>query len=143
MSYARVMIHAVWGTKNKMPFLTSELRAKVIFHIKENAHQKQIYIDTINGYTEHMHCLFGLNADMSIAKTLHLIKGESSHWINKNELVKPKFEWADEYYAVSVSESVLFKVRRYIQDQEEHHKKVSFAQECEAFLSRFAVQIGG
>ena len=84
MSYVRVMIHAVWGTKNKTPFLTSEVRAKVILHIKENAHKKQIYIDTINGYTEHMHCLFGLNADMSISKTLHLIKGESSHWINKN-----------------------------------------------------------
>ena len=143
MSYVRVMIHSVWGTKNKMPFLTSEVRAKVILHIKENAHKKQIYIDTINGYTEHMHCLFGLNADMSISKTLNLIKGESSHWINKNELIKPKFEWADEYYAVSVSESVLFKVRRYIQDQEEHHRKVSFAQECEAFLSRYALETGG
>ena len=143
MSYVRVMIHSVWGTKNKMPFLTSEVRAKVILHIKENAYKKQIYIDTINGHTEHIHCLFGLNADMSISKTLNLIKGESSHWINKNEIIKPKFEWADEYYAVSVSESVLFKVRSYIQDQEEHHRKVSFAQECEAFLSRYALEIGG
>lgn len=143
MPYVRVMIHAVWGTKSRLLFLTSEVRPKVICHIKENAHKKQIYIDTINGYTEHMHCLFGLNADRSIAKTLQLIKGESSYWINKNKLVKSKFEWADEYYAVSVSESVLFKVRRYIQDQEEHHKKVSFAQEGEAFLSRYALEIGG
>jgi len=143
MSYVRVMIHSVWGTKNKIAFLTSDVRAIVIDHIKENAHMKQIYIDTINGYTDHMHCLFGLNTDMSISKTLNLIKGESSHWINKNEIIKPKFEWADEYYAVSVSESVLFKVRRYIQDQEEHHRKVSFAQECEAFLSRYALEIGG
>jgi len=143
MSYVRVMIHTVWGTKDRMPYLSPEVRAKLIFHIKENAHLKQIYIDTINGYTDHMHCLLGLNADMSIAKTLNLIKGESSYWINKNELVKSKFEWADEYYAVSVSESVLFKVRRYIQDQEEHHRKISFAQECEAFLSRYAMHIGG
>ena len=143
MSYVRVMIHTVWGTKNKVHFLTPEVRARVIFHIKENAQLKQIYIDTLNGHTDHLHCLFGLNADMSIAKTLHLIKGESSYWINKNKLVRSKFEWADEYYAVSVSESVLFKVRRYIQDQEDHHKKISFAQECENFLSRYALETGG
>jgi putative transposase len=143
MSYVRVMIHTVWGTKNKVPFLTSEVRAKLIFHIKENAHLKQIYIDTINGYTEHIHCLFGLNAHMSIAKTLNLIKGESAHWINKNELVKSKFEWADEYYAVSVSESVIYKVRRYIQNQEEHHRKISFSQECDVFLSRYGFRVSG
>jgi putative transposase len=143
MPYVRVIIHTVWGTKDRTPFLTPEVRAKVITHIKQNAHAKQIYIDTINGHTEHIHCLFGLNADISIAKTLQLIKGESSHWINKNGLIKSKFEWADEYYAGSVSESQIYKVRRYIQDQEEHHRKVSFSQECADFISRYGLQMTG
>ena len=141
MPYVRVIIHAVWGTKDRKPFLTPEVRAKVIAHIKQNAHSKQIYIDTINGHIEHMHCLFGLNADISIAKTLQLIKGESSYWINKIGLVNSKFEWADEYYAGSVSESQIYKVRRYIQDQEEHHRKVSISQECDEFLSRYGLQM--
>jgi putative transposase len=137
MSHVRVMIHTVWGTKSKVPYLTTEVRPKVISHIRENAHLKQIFIDTINGHIDHMHCLIGLNADMSIAKTLNLLKGESSHWINKNQLMKCNFEWADEYFAVSVSESIIHKVRRYIHNQDEHHRKVSFSQEYEMFFKRY------
>src|ERR1035437_6835494 len=88
MAFVKVMIHAVWGTKNHHPFLTKEIKQKVINHIKENSHTKQIFIDRLNGYTEHLHCLFGLNADLSIAKTIQLIKGESAYWINKQNLTK-------------------------------------------------------
>jgi REP element-mobilizing transposase RayT len=77
----------------------------------------------MNRVEDHIHVLFELNADLSIAKTLQLIKGESSYWINKQSLIKNKFEWADEYYAVSVSESLVPKVRNYINIQEEHHRK--------------------
>jgi len=128
------MIHAVWGTKNRYPFLTDEIRKCVIAHIKENAKEKQLFIDSIDGYTDHLHCLFGLNADMSIAKVMQLIKGESAHWINDQKIIKTKFGWADEYYAVSVSESGLDSVRKYINGQESHHKKVTFAQEYEQFI---------
>ena len=134
MSYVKVMIHTVWGTKNHYNFLTPEIKQKVISHIKENAKTKQIFIDTINGHNDHVHCLFGLNADTSISKTLQLIKGESAHWINKNKITKLKFEWADEYYAASVSESVIDKVKEYINKQEEHHKKKTYTQEYEKFL---------
>lgn len=86
------MIHAVWGTKSRYPYLIKEIRQNVISHIKENALKKQIYIDTINGHSDYLHCLFGLNADVSIAKTLQLIKGESAFWINQENLTIPKFE---------------------------------------------------
>lgn len=137
MSFVKVMIHAVWGTKNRYPFLTKEIKEKVISHIKENAYTKQIFIDRLDGHTEHLHCLFGLNADTSIAKTLQLLKGESAFWINKQQLTASKFEWADEYFAVSVSESIVDKVRAYIDGQEEHHKKVTFSQEYEDFISKY------
>jgi REP element-mobilizing transposase RayT len=129
MAFVKVFVHAVWGTKSHYPFLTKEIKQKVIAHIKENAHNKKIYIDRLNGHSEHLHCLFGLNADTSIAKTLQLLKGESAYWINKQKLTKTKFEWADEYYSVSVSESHLDMVRTYIDNQEVHHKKVTFLQE--------------
>ncbi len=131
------MIHAVWSTKSRYPFLTKEIKDKVISHIRENAKKQQIFIDKLNGHTEHLHCLFGLNADITIAKTLQLIKGESSHWINKQKLTNIKFEWADEYFAVSVSESLLDKVRAYIEGQEEHHKKITFIQEYEEFIKKY------
>ncbi|HAP37212.1 MAG TPA: IS200/IS605 family transposase [Bacteroidetes bacterium] len=134
MAYVKVMIHAVWGTKNRESFLTTEIKPVVIKHIRENAKEKKIFIDTIDGSTEHLHCLFGLNAEMSISKALQLMKGESAFWMNVHKITKTKFEWADEYYAVSVSESQLEKVRAYILNQEEHHKKVTFQDEYEEFM---------
>ncbi|TLD43374.1 MAG: putative transposase [Candidatus Jettenia ecosi] len=136
MAFVKIMIHAVWGTKNREPYLTNDIRTVIIKHIKENAKNKEIFIDTLNGYTEHLHCLLGLNADMSISKTMHLIKGESSFWINKQKITPYTFEWADEYFAVSVSESILDKVRLYIRNQEEHHRKVVFNQEYEEFIRK-------
>lgn len=125
MPFVKVMIHSVWGTKNRFPFLQKEVRPAIYSHICENAKLKSLYIDCLNGAEEHIHILMGLNADISISKTIQLIKGESSYWINKESLVKSKFEWADEYYAASVSESKLDDVRRYINNQEEQEKNFS------------------
>ena len=143
MSYVRVWVHAVWGTKNRDPFLTKEVRAQVVGHIRENARKKEIYIDKLNGHTDHLHCLFGLNADITIAKTLQLIKGESAYWLNRQKVTPLKFEWANEYYAVSVSESGLENVRAYIDKQEEHHKKTTFAEEVEKFLKEYKLSPHG
>ena len=137
MSYERVWVHAVWGTKSREHVLTKELRPRVLCHIRENAKQKEIYIDRLNGHSDHLHCLFGLNADMTIAKTLQLIKGESAYWMNKERITPVKFEWANEYYAVSVSESALEDVRAYIDNQEEHHKKRTYTEEVEEFLRKY------
>ena len=123
MAFVNIMIHAVWGTKNRVHFLTDDLRPIIINHIKLNAKAKNIYIDRINGYKDHLHCLFSLNADMSIAQAMLLMKGESAFWINKNKLFDAKFEWGVGYYAASVSESSLENVRSYIDRQEEHHRK--------------------
>ena len=137
MSYLRVWIHAVWGTKNREHLLTARVRPRILSHILENARQKEIYIDRLNGYTDHVHCLFGLNAEMTIAKTLQLIKGESAHWMNEERITPMRFEWANEYYAVSVSESALEKVRVYIDGQEDHHRKRIFVEEVEEFQREY------
>ena len=137
MSYVRNWIHAVWGTKSRQPYLTKEVRGRLFSHIKENAKGKGIHIDCINGYLDHVHCLIALNADRSIAETMQLIKGESSRWANKNKVLSGSLEWADDYFAVSVSESQLDKVRAYIINQEEHHRKVTFAEEYEAFIKKY------
>jgi len=137
MPFVNVMIHSVWGTKNRQSFLHKEIRPIIFSHIKDNAKTKGIFIDTLNGVEDHIHLLFGLNTDLSIAKTLQLIKGESSYWINKQSFLKNKFEWADEYFAVSVSESLLQNVRNYIHGQEEHHRKRTFAEECDEFLRKY------
>ncbi len=108
--------------------------------MKENGKKKEIFIDMINGYQEHCHCLISLGIDQTMSKVMQLLKGESSYWINKNNLCKQKFEWQDEYYAASVSESGIDKVRVYIKNQEEHHKKKTFHQEYDEFIEMHAFQ---
>jgi len=88
MSYVRIWLHCVWGTKNRIPFLNNSNKQKILNHIKENAIHKNIYIDFINGHREHVHCSISLNADQTLSKVMQLIKGESSFWINKNQLPK-------------------------------------------------------
>jgi putative transposase len=139
MAYVRIWVHAVWGTKNRYPFLQNGIKQKIIEHIKSNARKKEIFIDSIDGHSDHLHALIGLNADMSIATVMNLIKGESSFWINKEKLTTPKFEWAAEYYAASVSDSILPIVRNYIRNQEEHHRKKSFEEECKEVFQEFGL----
>ncbi len=137
MSYVNVMIHSVWGTKNRERILLPEPRNLLLKHIRENAKDKGIYIDTINAEPEHVHCLFSLNADMSVSTVLQLIKGEASFWANQQKLIRPKLIWAVDYYAGSVSESQLPKVRAYIRNQHEHHRRLSFTEEYDEFMKDY------
>jgi REP element-mobilizing transposase RayT len=128
--------------KNRIPFLNDSIRSQVIEHIKENANKKDIYIDEINGYKEHIHCLVSMGPDKSLEEIAKLLKGESSYWINKNNLTSQKFTWQNEYWVAGVGKSELNRVRKYIRNQEEHHKKVSFEEELEEFLKEFALKPG-
>jgi putative transposase len=136
MPYVKNWLHCVWGTKNHKKFLLGDKKIVIINHIIENARGKNIYIDSLNGHSDHLHCLLSLNPDQSLSKVIQLIKGESSCWINKNSVTHVKFEWADEYYGVSVSESHLPRVRAYIRNQEAHHKIKSWGKEYEELKQR-------
>ncbi|MEJ7821994.1 MAG: IS200/IS605 family transposase [Chitinophagaceae bacterium] len=129
------MIHFIWATKNRMPIITCELKQLLLPHIKQNSIKKEIFIDTLNCVEDHIHLLVSLGTEQTISKIAMLIKGESSFWVNKKKLTKQKFEWQDEYIALSVSESAIDKVRQYIINQEEHHKKKTFTEEYEVFLN--------
>ena len=140
MPFVKVWLHFVWSTKGRYPYLADEIRTKVFEHIRQNAREKGIHIDFINGYLDHIHCLISLGTDQTLSWIMPSIKGESSFWINKNKLTKARFAWQDEYFVVSVNEDTLPSVRRYIAKQEEHHKTVSFDDEFEGFLKRAGFQ---
>lgn len=140
MGYIKIWIHLVWTTKNREPFLSANIRKRVFEHIRINAAEKGIYIDFINGYLEHVHCLISLGSGQNIDKIMMLIKGESSHWINQSKSVRQKFEWQDEYFAVSVSESLVNRTRTYIKKQEEHHRMKSFQEEYDEFMHKYGFE---
>ncbi len=88
----------------------------------------------INGMPEHIHCLFQLNPQKSVAEVIKHVKGSSSHFVNQHDLIADKFAWQTGYSAFSVSESAVGKVYQYIQNQKTHHQKKSYHQEFDAFI---------
>ena len=141
MPFVSVYIHFVWSTKNRIPYLkTKSIRDSMWLHIRDNAKAKGIFIDFVNGYQEHCHCLVSLGTEQTISKTMQLIKGEAAFWFNKQGFIKERLEWQDEYFAVSVSESVLNKVRAYIKNQEAHHQKKTFQDEYDEFILKYGFQ---
>ncbi len=142
MSWVRIWVHLVFSTKNHFPFLREkEIRETFFNHIKQNSKEKDIWLDSVNGYHDHIHCLISLGKDQTISKIAQLIKGESSFWINKEISQKSKFEWQDDYWAVSISESHVNALRNYISRQEDHHKKKSFTNEVNEFREKYGFEL--
>ncbi|MDP3445967.1 MAG: IS200/IS605 family transposase [Ignavibacteria bacterium] len=142
MGYLKIWVHMVWTTKNREKVINKVLLQEICKHIRENAKAKGIYIVFINGHLNHIHCLISLGAGQTIDKIAMLLKGESSYWINKNNLVRGKFEWQDEYYAASVSESAIDIVRDYIKNQETHHQKNLSQKDFDAFIEEYKSKLG-
>jgi len=140
MPSTSIWVHLIWATKNRSPILTKELREILFQHIRENALLKEIQLDTIGGVADHVHLLIRLWPDQTVARIAQLIKGESSHWVNSQNITPFKFEWQDEYMAVSVSHSQLHRVREYIRTQEEHHRKRSLAEEEQSTLVEAGIE---
>jgi putative transposase len=141
MSFVKIWVHLVFATKNREPLLKKDFRPELYQHISNNCKEKDIFLQAINGYSEHIHCLMSLGKDQNIAKIAQLIKGESSFWINQNNLIKDKFTWQDDYFAVSVSESQIETVIKYIKNQEIHHSKKTFEQEVDEFMNKYGWQL--
>ena len=133
MSFVKLWVHLVFSTKNREPNLTTEIRRRLIEHIKANAREKGIYVDEINGWSEHLHLLISIGKEQSIAKIAMLVKGESAHWLNEQQIIRGKFYWQDDYYAVSVSPSKYEEVKEYIKNQEQRHTVKPFTSEAAAF----------
>lgn len=141
MPFIKIWVHLVWATKSRKPFLEKNIRQQVFKHIKENGLIKGVHMDFVNGHIDHVHCLVSLNTGQTIGKVVQLLKGESAYWINKNNLISDKFEWQDEYFAVSVSESGVNRLREYIKNQEIHHSKKSFQQEYDEFMIKYGFEM--
>lgn len=137
MPYISAWFHLVWSTKMRRPYLSKQIRTQLFDHILKNAKLKGIFIDCINGHFDHMHCLISLSADQTLSKTVQMIKGESSWWINNNKLSPVKFEWQSEYFAISISQPDLKRVREYIYNQETHHRQQTFEEEYKEFLKEY------
>ena len=138
-SFNKIWIHAIWSTKDRHPFFHSNIEHKIYHFISEQFREQGCLVSIINGMPDHVHCLFLLSPQKSIAEVIKQIKGSSSHYINQNNLIVDKFSWQTGYAAYSVSESVVDKVHNYIHNQKQHHAKKTFQQEYDEFIKLYGL----
>ena len=139
-SFNKIWIHAIWSTKDRHPFFHSNIEHKIYHFISEQFREQGCLVSIINGMPDHVHCLFLLSPQKSIAEVIKQIKGSSSHYINQNNLIVDKFSWQTGYAAYSVSESVVDKVHNYIHIQKQHHAKKTFQQEYDEFIKLYGLE---
>jgi len=136
-SFNKIWIHAIWATKERAALIKPSVELKIHNFMRQQFKELGCPVRIINGMPDHIHALFLLNPQKSIAEVIKQVKGSSSHEINQHNLTDEKFAWQTGYAAYSVSESVLEKVYEYIHNQKEHHTKRSFEQEYDEFLKLY------
>ncbi|MDP2887959.1 MAG: IS200/IS605 family transposase [Bacteroidota bacterium] len=140
MSYVKIWLHCVWSTKNRTCIIPKSFRPALLKHFREDANEKNIALDYINAHEDHVHALINLGKQQNLSTVMQYLKGESSFWINSQKILSCQFSWQDDYFAVSVSHSHVDRVRQYIKNQDEHHKKISWEEEVELFLKKYGFE---
>ena len=140
-SLTRIWIHAIVGTKNRHPLIKEPFTSAVYQHIEEKLNEIECKTRIINGTEDHIHALFLLSPKIAFSDVMKTIKGETSHWINQQDFTASKFAWQVGYGAFSVSESNVKHVQRYIENQKEHHKKLTFVEEYDLFMEKHGLLV--
>jgi REP element-mobilizing transposase RayT len=133
-SYCNLLYHIVFSTKNREPWLTPQIRSRTHRYLGGAIRDEGGIAMIINGTADHVHILAKLRQDKAISKAIGELKANSSGWISRMFKDAAGFRWQEGYGAFTMSESLLSKVYRYIERQEEHHRRVSFLEEFKILL---------
>ena len=135
-SFTNCLMHCVWSTKEREPWLTPHLRERLWPYLGGIAKQNQMKALAIGGASDHVHVLLSLPSTLSIAKAMQLLKGNSSKWLRETFPKMQSFAWQEGYGAFSVGISSVDATVAYIRNQAEHHRTRSFRHEYAAMLKK-------
>ena len=139
-SYTRLWTHLIWETLSREPMLDKRAAANASSYLTDYSKQRGIYMKINYFNADHTHALIDLPTNICIEELIKLFKGSSSHWINQQKMLKGHFAWGRGYGAFSVSHSDVEKVAKYIANQEEHHRKRTYAEEFGLFVKRYGLE---
>ena len=141
-SLARVVLHVVFSTKNREPFLKdADLRKRLHAYMAGVLQRIGCEPILVGGVEDHVHLLGNLSRTVTIAELVEEAKKSPSKWVKDQGPQYREFFWQSGYGAFSVSQSNVEQVRAYIATQEEHHRKVSFQDEFRALCRKHGVEI--
>lgn len=138
-SLSQMYIHLVFGTKGRNLYLTPAIEKRVHSYLAGTLQQYESPALIINSVPDHIHILFRLSKNYALAKVVEEVKKESSKWIKTIEGGTKLFKWQIGYGAFSVSSSKVEVVKRYIENQKEHHGYHTFQEEVEQFVKEYDI----
>ena len=137
-SYICNRLHVVFSTQGRLKHIDKAIQPRLFAFMSGIARNHDLPVHALNGVEDHVHVLISVPGTINISKAVQIIKANSSKWMRQNGV--PKFAWQEGFGAFSVSESNRPAVIRYIETQEQHHKKQSFEEEFVALLKRHNVE---
>jgi putative transposase len=138
-THLELSVHIVFSTKERRPLLPKSLLSDVHSFLGGCLRTSGVFPEMVGGVEDHIHLLAGLRATHRVCYVVREIKTASSKWIHQ-ELHLRDFDRQDGYGAFSVSSSMRETVRRYIEDQERHHERMTFQEEYLALLKAHGVR---
>jgi REP element-mobilizing transposase RayT len=139
-TYTNILIHALFSAKDRQPWLDAEVAAELFSYLGGAINKLGGQSLRVNGPSDHVHMLFAQPPTLSIADMMEKAKANSSGWVKKRWRNRSHFAWQTGYTAFSVSKSQVEPARRYIENQKEHHRKVSFQEEGPALLNKQGIK---
>ena len=138
-TYHQMYIQAVFAVKYRKAVLHKDWRKDVFAVIGNLINETGCKTIIVNGVEDHVHCFLGLKPTVSISELMKMVKAKSSKYINDNNFLLDRFEWQVGYGAFSYSQSHINRVFKYIENQEEHHRKKSFKEEYLKYLEEHKI----
>ncbi len=137
-TYTNLLTHVVFSTKERLPLITNEIKPELFAYIGGLIKELKGKPIIINGIIDHIHLLVSLPLTVDVSEAMRFIKANSSKWVSQ-KFGKP-FEWQKGYGAFSISRSNVDAVVKYIQNQEQHHRKFDFRTEFVELLYKSGVE---
>jgi putative transposase len=140
-SLSNVIIHVVFSTKHRTPWLHKPLRPRLHAYMAtlvRGLERCDCFI--VNGVEDHVHLAIRLSRTISIAKLVEKVKTSSSRWVKEQEEALKDFAWQGGYFAESVKYRELETLVNYINRQEEHHQRIEFQEEYRNLLIESGVE---
>ena len=139
-TYTQLHYHCVYSTRGRQTTIFDEYRPRIHAYVGGIIRNIEGCPITIGGTRDHIHVLCTLPADYAVAKAIGTMKSNSSGWIHEQLPDLRGFAWQEGYGAFTVSRSNVDQVARYIQEQEEHHKTMTFEQEFIRLLKKHGIE---
>jgi len=139
-TYTQIHIHVVFAVQNRISLIQKEWRDRLYQYLIAIIQNHDHKVLSIGGTPDHIHILFGFRPTQSLSELMQNVKRNSSEWVNKENLVIGRFSWQEGYGAFSYSKSQIPQVIRYIENQEEHHRKRTFIEEYKKILIDFGLE---